>query len=282
MKEPQVQIVIPVYNAEKYLRRCLDSVKSQTYAKWQVIIVDDASFDGSAEIIREYCSTDSRFICMKQNQNGGVAKARNAALPYLTSEYIAFLDADDYWECDMLAYLIERATKNASDIVQCRFIYDFPGGKQVLPKGAFSKDVSLYDASLKQIYIKMMTGINMNHVCMKLIRTNLIQELQFDTSLKTAEDLAFCIKLFQKVKRYDFINKALYHYYRNETSLTGNGLSLVEKFRANKRVSVDLAAALPIWGIDNAFYKVLSYMRPYVITVSKVWRIICEKASSKR
>lgn len=282
MKESQVQIVIPVYNAEKYLRRCLNSVKSQTYSNWQVIIVDDASFDGSAEIIQEYCSADSRFMCVKQNQNGGAAKARNAALPYLTSEYTAFLDADDYWECDMLACMIERAITNASDVVQCRFIYDFPGGKQVLPRGAFSGDVSLCGASLKQVYIKMMTGINMNHVCMKLIRTDLIQELQFDTSLKTAEDLAFCIKLFQKVKRYDFINKAFYHYYRNETSLTGNGLSFMEKFWANKRISEDLAAALPIWGIDNAFYKGLSYMRPYVIMVSKIWRMICEKVFSKR
>lgn len=282
MKEPQVQIVIPVYNAEKHLRRCLDSVKSQTYAKWQVIIVDDASSDESAEIIREYCSTDARFMCIKQNQNGGAAKARNAALPYLTSEYTAFLDADDYWEYGMLAYMIEKAITNASDIVQCRFIYDFPGGKQVLPKGAFSKDVSLYGASLKQVYVKMMIGINMNHVCMKLIRTSLIKGLQFDTSLKTAEDLAFCIKLFQKVKRYDFIDKAFYHYYRNETSLTGNGLSLVEKFRANKRISEDLIAALPGWGLDKAFYKGLSYMRPYIIAVSKIWRMIYEKAFSKR
>jgi glycosyltransferase involved in cell wall biosynthesis len=281
MKEPQVQIVIPVYNAEKYLRRCLSSVKSQTYSKWQAIIVDDASIDRSAEIIGEYCSTDSRFMCVKQNQNGGAAKARNAALPYLTSEYTAFLDADDYWESDMLSLMIERAITNASDIVQCRFIYDFPGGKQVLPKGAFSKDVSLYGSSLKQVYIKMMTGINMNHVCMKLIRTNLIQELQFNTSLKTAEDLAFCIKLFQKVKKYDFINKAFYHYCRHETSLTGNGLSLAEKFQANKRISKDLMDALPIWGIDNAFYKGLSYLRPYVITASKIYRTIYSKVFSK-
>lgn len=282
MKDPLVQIIIPVYNAERHLKRCLDSIKSQNYTNWQVIIVDDASFDTSPEIIREYCSTDSRFMCIKQKQNGGPARARNAAFSYLTSEYTVFLDADDYWECGILNTMLEKAAANKSDVVQCRFIYDFPGGKQVLPKGAFTGDVSLYGSALKRVYIKMMTGINMNHVCMKLMRTDLIKNLRFDESLKTAEDLAFCIKLFQKVEKYDFINKPLYHYYRNGASLTGSGLSMKEKFRANKQISRELAVALPAWGMDNTFYRVLSYMRPYFIAISKARRIICEKAFSKR
>ncbi len=277
MNNPKVQIIIPVYNAEKYLKKCLDSVKMQTFTDWQAIIIDDASSDGSADIIKEYCSADERFVHIKLEVNGGVAVARNVALSRLSSKYAAFLDADDYWEHDMLALMAEKAEKNASDVVQCRFIYDFPNGKQFLPKGAFSKDVSLCDKSLKQVYIKMMTGINMNHVCMKLIRTQLLDGLKFDTQLKTAEDLNFCIKLFKKVKRYDFVNKTLYHYCRNETSLTGKSLSALEKFKANNRVSADLAEALPDWGMDNIFYKGLSYMRPYIITVSKIWRIILEK-----
>lgn len=282
MNEPIVQIIIPVYNAENYLRTCLESVKAQTFTNWQAIIVDDASSDKSADIIQEYSSADERFVYIKQNWNKGAAAARNAALSQLSSQYTAFLDADDYWERDMLARLVEKAEKNASEVVQCRFIYDFQGGKQVLPRGAFSKDVSLCGTSLKQVYFKMMTGINMNHVCMKLIRTQLIQGIQFDTNLKTAEDLQFCIKLFQRVTKYDFVNEALYHYNRHQTSLTGNGLSWKEKFEANKRISQDLIEALPIWGIDTIFYRALSSMRPYIIAISKVWRILCEKISSGR
>ncbi len=281
MDSPKVQIIIPVYNAEKYLRKCLDSLKAQTFTNWQAIIVDDASSDSSSDIIEEYCSADGRFVYIKLEANGGTAAARNVALSRLSSEYTAFLDADDYWESDMLLHMTEKAEKNSSDVVQCRFIYDFANGKQFLPKGAFSKDVSLCDKSLKRVYVKMMTGINMNHVCMKLIRTELIKGLQFDTTLRTAEDLNFCIKLFHRVKKYDFINKALYHYCRNETSITGKGLSSAEKFKANKRISGDLVNALPAWGMDNLFYKTLSNMRPYIIAVSKVRRMLCEKAFLK-
>lgn len=282
MNEPIVQIVIPVYNAENYLRACLESVKAQTFTSWQAIIVDDASSDGSADIIQEYSSADKRFAYIRKNRNEGAAAARNTALSQLSSQYTAFLDADDYWDRNMLAHLVEKAEKNASEVVQCRFIYDFQGGKQVLPKGAFSKDVSLCGTSLKQVYFKMMTGINMNHVCMKLIRTQLIQGIQFDTDLKTAEDLQFCIKLFQRIKKYDFINEALYHYNRHQTSLTGSGLPWQEKLKANRRISKDLVAALPIWDMDTIFYRGLSYMRPYIIAISKVWRILCEKMASER
>lgn len=281
MKNPKIQIIIPVYNAENHLKRCLDSIQAQTFTDWQAIIVDDASFDKSTGIISEYTSSDMRFVCIRKNENEGASAARNTALPMLTSEYTAFLDADDYWECNMLEQLIEKAEKNASDVVQCRFIYDYPTGKKFLPKGAFSRDISLHGNSLKRVYLKMMTGINMNHVCMKLIRTQLLEGMQFDTNLKTAEDLKFCIDLFKKVNKYDFINNALYHYCRNEASLTGNGLSATEKFKANKQISNELIHALPDWGINNVFYKILSYMRPYIITVSKIYRMIYEKAFSR-
>lgn len=281
VNKPEVQIIIPVYNAEKYLRTCLDSVRAQTFEGWQALLIDDASSDRSMEIIEEYCSIDKRFKCIQQNTNKGASSARNRAISQLSAEYTAFLDSDDYWEDTMLECLMKKAKENGSDVVQCRFLYDYKGGKQVLPKGAFSQDISLSGSSLKKVYIKMMTGINMNHVCMKLIRTSLIKDMQFDTSLKTAEDLKFCVELFKKVKKYDFINKALYHYYRNETSLTGKGLSYKEKFKANARVSQELVKALPDWDMNTPFYTILSLMRPYVITISKIWRMICEKIFTK-
>jgi len=123
----------------------------------------------------------------------------------------------------------------------------------------------------------MMTGINMNHVCMKLIRTDKIGALRFDTSLKTAEDLHFSIRLFHKIKKYCFTDKVLYHYRRSSGSLTGKGLSFKEKFKANRFVSKELLRALPVWGIDNFYYRALSLMRPYIIIVSKIFRILREK-----
>ena len=282
MSKAKVQIIIPVFNAEKYIRKCLDSVKAQTFEDWQAIIIDDASTDKSADIINEYISDDNRYLYIKQNKNSGVSTARNTALAQLSSEYVAFLDADDYWEPDMLEAMVTKAEEHSCDVVQCRFIYDFPGNRTVLPKGAFDKDILLKENNLKSIYIKMMTGINMNHVCMKLIRTSLLKDARFDTSLKTAEDLKFCVGLFKNVKSYYFINKALYHYCRNEESLTGSSLSFKEKLNANRKASKDLLKALPSSGIDNIFYSTLSCLRPYIIIFSKVFRMIREKIITKR
>lgn len=277
MDKPKIQIIIPVYNAEPYLRRCLESVRAQTFTQWQAILVDDASADASYTIMNEYASLDSRFICLRQQENHGAAAARNRALQHLCGTYTAFLDADDYWEHNMLEVLLEQAETYDSDVVQCRFIYDFPGGKQVLPRGAFSKSVELCGKSLRRVYVKMMTGINMNHVCMKLIRTQLLEGLAFDTALKTAEDLQFCIQLFGRVERYCFVDRALYHYRRNEQSLTGKGLPLREKFRANRYISQCLVRALPAWDMDRAYYRALSYMRPYTLVLLKILRMIQER-----
>ena len=211
MKNYEVQIIIPVYNSEKYLHRCLDSLKAQTFERWQALLIDDGSTDDSPRIINEYCASDERF-CYTRQDNSGVSIARNVALSKLNAKYTTFLDSDDYWEPDMLELLYNKATECDADVVQCKYLYDYTNGKLEFPKGAFDENKLLEGKELRQVYYKMMTGINMNHVCMKLVKTELIGDLRFDTNLKTAEDLHFCIRLFKGVKKYAFINKALYHY----------------------------------------------------------------------
>lgn len=278
MKSYAVQIIIPVYNSSAYLHRCLDSLKAQTFENWQALLIDDGSTDDSAKIIQEYFSKDERFNYTRQ-ENAGVSVARNTALSKLDAEYVAFLDSDDYWERDMLEILYGKAKECDADIVQCRYMYDYTSGKQEIPKGAFDSDQSLEKENLKKVYRKMMTGISMNHVCMKLIKTSLIGDLRFDTKLRTAEDLHLCVRLFKKVKKYCFINKPLYHYCRNENSITGKGLPFIEKLRANRYVSKEMAKALPHWGIDSLYNRFLAYARPYTIILSKVIRIFREKLS---
>ena len=280
MNQPKVQIIVPVYNAEEYLRECLDSLKAQTYTNWEAIIIDDASKDSSVDIIKEYAQADNRFTYIAQKENKGVSKTRNLALSMLTEKYTAFIDSDDYWEKDMLFSLVKRAEETGSDVVQCRFIYDFPGGRTYLPRGAFNKDTELSGKKLKKVYLRMMTGINMNHVCMKLIRTELLCDIRFNAELKTAEDLQFCVRLFEKVRKYSFINKAMYHYRRVETSLTGKGLGGREKLAANAAVSKDMKKALSSWGMDTPLFRIICDIRPGVITVSKIFRMVREKIFS--
>ncbi len=277
MKKETVQIIIPVYNAGKTLEKCLNSVKNQDYVHWQALLINDASTDESLALLEKYAKEDERFVCITYNENKGASGARNTALSKINAPYVAFLDADDYWESDMLSVLLSQAQKNDADIVQCRFIYDFSDKKTFLPKGAFKGDVVLEGKGLKKVFIKMMTGINMNHVCIKLIKSSLLKNLYFDTTLKTAEDLEFCVRMFKNVKKYVFIDKALYHYIRSEDSITGAGLSVRTRLKCNIRVSKTMVKMLPFWEMDNLFYRLLSLSRPYVIIVSKIFRVIREK-----
>ena len=282
MSMPMVQVVIPVYNSAKYLKRCLDSLINQTYPYWEAIIIDDKSTDNCVEIIKEYQNKDDRLVLYALEKNRGVSGVRNFALEKLSAKYTAFLDSDDFWEPDMLDVMVKKAEEEDFDVVQCRFLYDYTGGKQVLPKGAFISDKRLDKNNIKKIYYKMALGINMNHVCMKLIRTELVKDLRFDTTLKTAEDLQFCVKLFCNVESYYFIDKAFYHYCRNEESLTGKGLGGKEKLEANKRVSRDMHDAISKLGIDTVSLKMLCVLRPYIIILSKIFRMIKEKMFSEK
>ena len=118
---PKISIIIPMYNVEKYLRRCLDSVQNQTFQDWQAICVDDGSPDKSGSIAEEYAAKDKRFVVLHK-ENGGLSYARNAGMPKATGEYIMYLDSDDFIHPQTMEIAYNLAQKNKSDIVS--FTYD--------------------------------------------------------------------------------------------------------------------------------------------------------------
>lgn len=115
MNSPKISIIIPVYNAGKYLRDCLDSISSQSYSKWECILIDDGSTDSSTSICDEYALKDNRFK-VKRKENGGVSSTRNYGLDYASGDYITFIDADDIACPD---YLLKMITKSEYDLVSC-------------------------------------------------------------------------------------------------------------------------------------------------------------------
>ena len=118
---PAISIIIPMYGVEKYLRRCLDSVQNQTLTDWQAICVNDGSPDKSGEIAREYAARDKRFIVVDK-ENGGLSDARNAAMPYVTGDYILYLDSDDFIHPQTMEIAYSLALRDGSDVVS--FTYD--------------------------------------------------------------------------------------------------------------------------------------------------------------
>ncbi len=123
MESPTISVIIPIYNVEPYLRRCLDSIVSQTYTNLEIILVDDGSQDGCGAICDEYSAWDTRFTVL-HTENQGVYPARNHALAIAKGEYICFIDGDDWIEPEMLGRLLDLAESSKADIVQCELIND--------------------------------------------------------------------------------------------------------------------------------------------------------------
>ena len=117
----KVSLVIPVYNAGKYIRQCMDSILAQTHSDLEILCVNDGSTDDSCEILTEYANRDIRVrVFTKENEGRGAASARNLGLENATGEYVQFLDSDDFFEPDMVETLLEKAMKNGADVVICR------------------------------------------------------------------------------------------------------------------------------------------------------------------
>ena len=113
-KQPKVSVIIPVYNVEQYLSRCLDSVISQNFNDMEIICINDGSKDASLRILEEYAGKDSRIVIIDK-KNAGVSAARNDGIAAAKGEYLAFLDGDDFWEADCLAKIYQEAEHNHSD-----------------------------------------------------------------------------------------------------------------------------------------------------------------------
>ena len=120
-KQPLISVIVPVYNVENYLPRCLDSIINQTYTNLEILLVDDGATDNSGKLCDEYAQKDNR-IRVFHKENGGVSSARNMGLDNATGEYIAFVDSDDYIDKCMYEIMLNSSVQNNADIVVCGYL----------------------------------------------------------------------------------------------------------------------------------------------------------------
>lgn len=230
----KISIIIPIYNVEKYLRRCLDSVKNQTFQDWQAICIDDGSPDKSGEIADEYAQQDKRFIVVHK-KNMGVSSARNDGIKLVKSEYVIFLDSDDCIHPQTLEILYNFAIKYSVDIVSFR--YDVNLYKDVL-NGANtdnllkSRNTIKYDLQKIQYkrtdnLIKFATERNHSfgkykirhcYPVLHLFRYNLVKDIQFDTGIKLSEDFPFWTSVLLRNPKSIILTMPLYFYIPNKFS----------------------------------------------------------------
>lgn len=207
-KMPKISIIIPVYNKGKYVRKAIESILSQTFTDWELIIVDDGSTDSSYSICLEY--TNDKRVKVYHMKNGGVSRARNKGLDYAQGEYVTFIDSDDYISEDYLEKLYHPGYEM---IIGGLTKVNYKGEVMttVLPSLCGEKKITemAVDFYKEQIH----TGIY-GFVSSKLIRRNVIEEkhLRFDERIKLAEDYDFYLKIYQVVDKAFFIHYAGYYY----------------------------------------------------------------------
>lgn len=211
----KVSVIIPVYNVEKYIGRCLDSLLSQTFADFEVICVDDGSLDASGKICEEYAGRDSR-IKVHHIENNGVSNARNYALSKAEGQWYAFVDADDWVEPDYLETLYEKASQKDCDIAACAFQRN----------NAFV--MGYHKENIRTLLIEGSKECIRNFICSvdsmqgmvwnKLYRSDLFQDIRFDVNVKVNEDCLYTYEVMKRCRRACFVTAPLYHWFFREDS----------------------------------------------------------------
>lgn len=237
MTSPKISIIVPVYKAESPIRKCLDSIISQTFIDWECILVDDGSPDSSGAICDEYAANDCRFRVIHK-QNGGVSAARQTGLDAVKGEYVIHADPDDWVEPPMLEDLYAKAKEDDADMVICDFYTDIAGTNRL-----DKQDItSLYSEDLLN---DMFIGNIHGSCCNKLVRKAIIDRCHacFPEGVNYCEDVSFNVQLFQYGVKAIYLNQAYYHYVQVETSIT-NKFS-VKTFESQKKYIEFLCTRFP-------------------------------------
>ncbi|MBE6937879.1 MAG: glycosyltransferase family 2 protein [Ruminococcaceae bacterium] len=226
---PTFSIIVPVYNSEKTLHRCLDSLKAQTYSDFEVRIVENGSVDSSCTICREYAEKDPRFLLHVNEGNCGPSGARNIGLDYVRGNYIAFLDSDDYVEPDYLDVLL-RTIEN-TDVVFLGYHQVETDGRLLGDHIPVVKDGGCYYETLLQLSNQDMFG----YTWVKVFRREIIGEHRFSCELNLQEDEVFTCEVMTQPCRVAVVPKAILNY------VTGNSDSLIGRTHLDYCRKVDAA-----------------------------------------
>lgn len=211
----KISVVIPVYNVEKYLSECLDSVINQTYKDLQIILVDDGSTDFSGKICDVYAEKDNRITVVHQ-KNAGAGAAKNTGLELIDGDYFSIIDSDDYIELDMYEKMVNSLEKYNADIVQCLF-------RNVYVNDSFDRKYKI-----KSNYPKVLTSKRFLKEYLydwkyaifwnKLFKSSLLKEIRFPVGRKI-DDEFFTYKLVCNAKKVVNIDNMLYNYRMRKTSV---------------------------------------------------------------
>ena len=215
-REPLLSVIVPVYNVEEYLARCVDSILQQTYRNLEVILVDDGATDASGAICDAYAASDCR-VKVLHKENGGLSSARNAGLEAATGEYIAFVDSDDWITPDAYAHLLDLMQKYSVKLV-CggRFDVDGKTGEKTVGLCPKKEEVISSEELVGRIFLWQ--GCD-SSACDKLYHRSLLEQYRYPEG-KVCEDVPVTYKIVLATERAALSDRPFYHYYHRTGSIS--------------------------------------------------------------
>lgn len=282
---PKVSIIIPVYNAEKCLSRCVDSVLSQTFTDWELVLVDDGSTDDSFALCQQTQeangATDGRITVISQ-ENGGPSKARNAGLEVAKGDYVYFMDADDWVERTFLSSFFGKEEENRNDVIFQGFVREYPDGRS---EASFAMDADTGVMSKEDIICLLYKNHVYGWAWCKLFKREIIERygIRFDESLNLWEDELFTTEFLQRAESIKTVNTHLYHYIYSPTSLMQTGNTYLKRLFLSERMN---EALTPIANRELREYIETTYNRnlkySLLMALKNEQNHLCDKAMKEK
>ena len=243
-----ISIIVPVYNVEKYLSRCVDSILNQTFTDFELILVDDGSTDKSGDICDEYKSKDNRVKVIHKS-NEGVSVARNIGLDISTGEYIGFIDSDDYVELDMLRKIINLAKEK--DCYVLEYAYKILEDNEVVDDKINNLKVEVIENNVEFAIERVIDNPFCNVVWNKIYKRDIVKDIRFNRNFNICEDVEYTYKAILNSNKYVITNEKMYFYNQRENSLCRNEEYSLEKVRSSLECQKSRLDALKSYKINN-------------------------------
>lgn len=234
----EFSIIVPVYNVEKEIKKCLDSIKNQTYGDFEVLCVDDCGKDSSMDIVREYAQKDNRFKILTHEHNRGVSAARNTGLDNANGEYTMFVDSDDWLETNALEIIKNNFEKSKSEVIIFNIYNCYPDGKKEINDTTNFKKANQTQVLLTENNLNTFIGVVWN----RAYKTSLINDnhIRFPEGM-IIEDSDFTFKISMHLKSVFLIDEVLYNYLRNREG------SYTTEDAVNNRIKDEITVISNCW-----------------------------------
>ena len=250
MHQELISIIVPIFNTEKYLHQCLNSILSQSYENFECLLINDGSTDASASICREYVAKDARFRYFEK-ENGGVSSARNLGIERSGGAYITFIDSDDWVEFDYLEVLYSAIIQETADIsVSSYRTYEMSKNRwlfHAFERVKHQKVFSRQELMNQLVFLDNIDG-SFRFVSCKLVRKSILTGIWFNESTHLGEDMEFWFKLYLVAEKVVFSNRDTYIYRRN---FTISKYATLKHIRSDVQQRLNFIAFLRARGMDT-------------------------------